>query len=188
MRDERSDDSRPEDDQAAIDRAFAELVADFHRSPRSNRDPEGVADDGSTDSERPGPPAAPQLPKTPRRPRRPEQPPERPNQIYGFRLDGDAPLAPQSDRRSEPADDPDQPEERYVPPPAPPLTRPNPRMLVGWLAITYAIVAMLLLAVDVPLPRWAGWFAILAFLGGLALLLSQLPRHRPPDDDDGARL
>lgn len=177
MRDARDDDSRPEDDQKAIDRAFAELIADFHRPATSSTS--GTADHhpDASDPQQNGPDVRSSGADQPAESEPlPEAKPVRPP--FEFRIDLDAPIPP----------DPEEPEERYVPPPAPPLPRPTPPVFVGWLGICYAILVMFLLAFDVPLPDWMGWIAIAAFLGGLALLLSRLPRHRPPDDDDGARL
>ena len=37
-------------------------------------------------------------------------------------------------------------------------------------------------------PTWAGWLAVGSFLTGFGILMTQLPRHRPPDAGDGAVL
>lgn len=80
-------------------------------------------------------------------------------------------------------DDPD--EGKPHPPPWPRLPAP---VLIGWLGILIPIVTIVVAALGVDLPRWAAWLAIVAFAGSFGLLLSRLPRHRPPDSSDGAQL
>ena len=83
---------------------------------------------------------------------------------------------------------PPTPQERFDPGPPPPLPRPAWPVLVGWIGLGYAMVTVLVLAVGFDLPAWAGWAGIIGFVGGFALLVSRLPRQRPPDAGDGAVL
>jgi hypothetical protein len=131
-----SADRTPEDDSAAIDRAFTELVAGFHLT-----------------AERPDPPAraAEQVPLQPPTPMEPTSPPE---------LEAD----------------------KFVPPPVEPLPRPGLPAVLGWVGIGYAAVFVLLTAIGVRLPAVAGWLAIAGFLGSFVILLTRLPRSRPPGD------
>jgi hypothetical protein len=131
-----SADRTPEDDPAAIDRAFAELVAGYHLT-----------------AERPDPPAlaAEQVPLQPPAPMEPASPEE---------PDGD----------------------KFVPPPVEPLPRPGLPAALGWIGIGYAAVFVLLTAAGVRLPAVAGWLAIAGFLGSFLILLTRLPRSRPPGD------
>ena len=130
-----SADRTPEDDPAAIDRAFAELVAGYHLT-----------------AERPDPPAlaAEQVPLQPGAPMEPTSP----------QLEAD----------------------QFVPPPVEPLPRPGVPAVLGWIGIGYAAAFMLLTAVGVRLPAVAGWLAIAGFVGSFVILLTRLPRSRPPGD------
>jgi hypothetical protein len=130
-----SADRTPEDDPAAIDRAFAELVAGYHLT-----------------AQRPDPPAL-----------APEQVPLQ------------APAAEPSSA-AEPEADP------FVPPPVEPLPRPGLPAVLGWIGIGYAAVFVLLTAAGVRLPALAGWLAIAGFLCSFLILLTRLPRSRPPGD------
>jgi hypothetical protein len=80
------------------------------------------------------------------------------------------------------------PEERFDPGPPPPLPRPAWPVLVGWIGLGYAMLTVLAIAVGVDLPAWAAWAGVLGFVGGFGLLVSRLPRQRPPDAGDGAVL
>jgi hypothetical protein len=73
-------------------------------------------------------------------------------------------------------------EERFVPPPVPPLRRPALPAVFGWIGISYAVVFVLLTAVGIRLPAAAGWLAVAGFVSSFAILLSRLPRSRPPGD------
>lgn len=130
------DDVAPEDDPAAIDRAFAELVAGYHLT-----------------AERPDPPAlvAEQVPLQP-------------------------PALMEPTGRSELEAD------QFVRPPVEPLPRPGLHAVLGWIGIGYAAVFVLLTAVGVRLPAVAGWLAIAGFIGSFVILLTRLPRSRPPGD------
>jgi hypothetical protein len=64
----------------------------------------------------------------------------------------------------------------------PPLRRPALPALFGWIGISYAVVFVLLTAVGVRLPAAAGWLAVAGFVSSFAIMLSRLPRSRPPGD------
>jgi hypothetical protein len=72
--------------------------------------------------------------------------------------------------------------ERFVPPPLEPLPRPDLPSLLGWIGIGLAVLFVLITAVGLRLPAWAGWLAIVGFVGALAVLIARLPRQRPPGD------
>lgn len=76
----------------------------------------------------------------------------------------------------------------YVPEPLPPLARPGLPSLVGWLAVGFAALVVLAAGLGLDLPAWVGWLAVGSFITGFGVLLTQLPRHRPPDAGDGAVL
>jgi hypothetical protein len=44
------------------------------------------------------------------------------------------------------------------------------------------VLFVLITAVGLRLPAWAGWLAIIGFVGALAVLIARLPRQRPPGD------
>ncbi len=156
-----------EDDREAVDRAFAELIAGYHLTADRPETPE--VEVATADSPGPAEPSGPD--------------PAWADQHPLFRLVEPAP---------EPRDVRDETGrtvgERYVPEPMPPLPRPGIPALLGWIGIGYAVLVVLLAAFGVPLPAWAGWLAAGGFLGGFAILLTRLPRTRPPDAGDGAVL
>jgi hypothetical protein len=154
-----------EDDRDAIDRAFAELVAGYHLTA-----------------------AAPETDTT-------EPPTEPVNQPSVPDADGvanwatDHPLfgfaeAPNDAQIS--SDEPTQ--DRYIPEPLPPLRRPGVPALLGWLGIGYAILIVLAATFGLRFPTWAGWIAVGSFVGGFGILMTRLPRDRPPDAGNGAVL
>lgn len=161
--------TRPsEDDRAEIDRAFAEMMAGYHLTAERPSD----VTTGDT-----GPLPAPAAP--------PVEPPVADPADRGREQ---LPLFqfPVEDVR-EPA--PVEPEpERYVPEPLPPLDPPALPALLGWLGIGWAALVVLAAAFGARFPSWVGWVAVLGFLGGFAVLVAQLPRHRPPGSGDGAVL
>lgn len=170
--------AEPDEDREAVDRAFAELVAGYHLTAERPEQPwlarELAPGHGSTDephvdaTETSEPLVLPSWPEPPTTPARfvvPPTPPARPP----------APLA-------RPVD------ERYVPDPLPPLGRPGAPALVGWTAVLFAAAVVLAAGFGVDLPGWLGWLAVSTFIVGSVVLLTQLPRHRPPDAGDGAVL
>ena len=154
-----------DDDREAIDRAFAELVANYHLTadrpdplPPRNADPE------------------PPLRVEPEPPRV-ESPPTAPITDWADNhplfIGPDLPPT-----RPEP-----EPQERYVPEPQPPMARPSLPILLAWAGIAFAAVIVLLAAFGVQLPSWTGWIAVAGFMGGFGVLVFHLPRSRPPGDD-----
>lgn len=85
-----------------------------------------------------------------------------------------------------PVDDPD---DSYVPPPAPPIPRPPNDRLVAWIGIfgTPALVVVLI-ALQVTIPGWAGLLLAAAFVGGFLYLVMRSPRSPRDPWDDGARV
>ena len=154
-----------EDDRDAIDRAFAELVAGYHLTADG---PEPI----TTDTEEPTVASAdPDL-----RDSTANWAADHP--LFGFvGTSADVPA---------PEDEPT--EERYVPAPLPPPQRPGIPALLGWIGIGYAILIVLVATFGVRFPAWAGWVAVGSFVGGFGILMTRLPRERPPGAGDGAVL
>ncbi|GAB2570075.1 hypothetical protein [Microlunatus antarcticus] len=163
-----------DDDRESVDRAFAELVAGYHLTAEHPAEPRlalGLSGDLATTDDRadtgdatePAPP--PVIPLVPPRPELVQ------------------PLA----WRASPAPAP-TPDERYVPDPLPPLGRPRTPALVGWTAVLLSAVVVLAAGFGLRLPTWLGYLAVTCFIVGSVVLLTQLPRHRPPDAGDGAVL
>jgi len=163
--------TRPdEDDRAAVDRAFAEMVAGYHLT--ADRPAPDVTGTGAP--ERPvvepgGQPAA-------------EPDPHWADNHPLFRF----PTEPAPERPAEVVDA--EVHEAYEPEPLPPLARPGIPALIGWVGIGWAVLVVLGGAFGARFPGWVGWLAALGFLGGFGVLVSRLPRHRPPDAGDGAVL
>ncbi len=181
------------EDKEAVDRAFAELVAGFHLTaerpePPPTEPPAGQAAPAPGSVFEP-PPVAPPAPGDQRST---NDPPGWEAIGAGF---GPSPVPdPMTWDQStwdEPAEAEEvqpEPEETFDPGPPPPLPRPTWPTLLGWIGLGYAAVAVLAVAVGITLPRWAAWAALIGFVGGFALLVSRLPRQRPPDAGDGAVL
>ena len=151
----------PEHDPESVERAFAELVAGYHLT----------ADRPALEQ------AAPSVPESPPSETASAGPVER-----GWVEE--RPIS--SWRSSAPPDEPTP--ARYVPEPLPPLRRPSLPTLLGWVGVGFTAIVVLGAGFGLELPPWAGWLAVGTFVIGFALLLSQLPRHRPPDAGDGAVL
>ena len=154
-----------EDDRDAIERAFAELVAGYHLT----------ADAPDTDTTEPT--------------TEPVNPPSVPDADGAANWATDHPRfgfaeAPNDAHIS--SDEPTQ--DRYIPEPLPPLRRPAVPALLGWLGIGYAILIVLAATFGLRFPTWAGWIAVGSFVGGFGILMTRLPRDRPPDAGNGAVL
>ena len=154
-----------EDDRDAIDRAFAELVAGYHLTADG---PEPI----TTDTEEPTVASAdPDL-----RDNTANWAADHP--LFGFvGTSADVPA---------PEDEPT--EERYVPAPLPPPQRPGIPALLGWIGIGYAILIVLAATFGVTLPSLGRLGRGRDFVGGFGILMTRLPRERPPGAGDGAVL
>ncbi len=164
--------TRPsEDDRDAIDRAFAEMMAGYHLTAERPSDVttgEASASGAATATEPPE--STPAV----------DEPDRRWEQVPLFRF-------PVEDERP-PEPEPVEEEERYVPEPLPPIDPPALPALLGWLGIGWAALVVLAAAFGARFPSWVGWVAVVGFLGGFAVLVARLPRHRPPGSGDGAVL
>ncbi len=159
--------TRPdEDDRAAVDRAFADLVAGYHLT--ADRPPLEQPAESRADAE--------VLPRPALEPEASEADPHWADNHPLFHLPVQPPAKPV------------QPIEQYVPQPMPPLGRPAAPVLLGWLGIGWAVLVVLAAAFGANLPSWICWAAVVGFLAGFGVLVSQLPRNRPPDAGDGAVL
>lgn len=148
------------DDRESVDRAFAELVSQYHLT-----------------ADRPEPP----LDRA-----EPVAPGPKPATDAGW---ADAhPLFRTADRPAPLEEDDEPAADRFVPGPPPPLPRPAWPVLVAWSGIGFAALVVLGATFGLPLPTWIGGVAWLGFVGGFFLLVVRLPRHRPPEAGDGAVL
>jgi hypothetical protein len=155
-----------EDDRDAIDRAFAELVAGYHLTADRPEVLSSEFQDEPTVSS-------------------PTQEVEESTANWA----ADHPLFGLAESPAEapiPASEPTG--ERYVPEPLPPLRRPAIPALLGWIGIGYAIIVVLAATFGLRFPGWAGWLAVGSFVGGFGILMTRLPRERPPGAGDGAVL
>ena len=156
-----------EDDRDAIDRAFAELVAGYHLTADG---PDAVTTEISDEPTVVSP--TPDLSE-----RASDWAADHP--LFGFvDTPSDAQISPEEEAF----------EERYVPAPLPPPQRPGVPALLGWIGIGYAIIIVLAATFGLRFPAWAGWAAVGSFVGGFGILMTRLPRERPPDAGDGAVL
>lgn len=169
---------RSEDDREAVDRAFADLISGWDRSagaaegyePPAEPEPEPDADPPATEvaGSMTNPPDTSWADQHPL-----------------FRYIEPEPL-PQPEELD--ASDDAEVLEPFEPPPAPPLPRPKWPTLLAWIGLGYAVLAVLATVVGLRLPIWAGWLAVVGFVGGFATLVIRMPRTRRPDDGDGAVL
>ena len=160
--------TRPdEDDRAAVDRAFAELVAGYHLT--AERPPVEQPAESRSDADTPSRPVAEAEAATDPDPHWADNHPL-------FHLPPQPPAKPLD------------PIEHYVPEPMPPLGRPGPAVLLGWVGIGWAVLVVLAAAFGARFPSWVAWAAVVGFLAGFAVLISRLPRERPPGSGDGAVL
>lgn len=157
-----------EDDKAAIDRAFAEMVAGYHLTAYRPELPAATA---------------PEAPSDPA----PESDPARLDAQTVFRF-VESPAAPPPAQAPEEAPEEPSADEDYEPEPLPRMGRPGIPALVGWIGMAYAVVVVLAGTFGVTFPTWAGWLAVAGFIGGFGILMSRLPKERPPDAGDGAVL
>jgi len=77
-------------------------------------------------------------------------------------------------------------EGHFVPPEPPPLSVPEPRRLVAWLAVLGApLVMMGMVLLNVTPEAWLSFLLVVAFIGGFVALVATMRRdddHRPGDD------
>jgi hypothetical protein len=160
-----------------VDAAFAEIVA--HWDPPSFDVPEETG--GATVApEQPGtrapsPPAsgAPSAPSPPSNPPAPQSPPE-----AGWR-------DPLNSRASW------EDEGHFVPPTPPPLPSVEPRRRLAWIGLAGSpVVGLLLILLQVAIPRWVSSFLVCAFVGGFCYLVATMGQRSSDDwsGDDGAVL
>jgi hypothetical protein len=150
-----------EDDRDAIDRAFAELVAGYHLTADP---PDQLTNEPPTEPVTAMPDGAPNWATD--------------HPLFGL-------IETPADAQAsfvEPSQD------RYVPEPLPPLGRPGVPALLGWIGIGYAIIIVLAATFGLRFPAWTGWIAVGSFVGGFGILMTRLPRDRPPDAGNGAVL
>ena len=164
--------TRPsEDDRAGVDRAFAEMVAGYHLTADRPDVVERPADPA-------GPGAAPEQPAEVVRTGDPDPHWADEHPLFHF---------PTEPAPEDPAPEPPA-EPRYVPEALPPLPPPAVPALLGWVGIGWAALVVLAAAFGARFPAWVGWVAVVGFVGGFAVLVTRLPKSRPPDAGDGAVL
>lgn len=99
---------------------------------------------------------------------------------------------PQPDPQPDPDPVPDVvrgPDERFVPPPAPPLPRTSPARALAWFGLLgVPSVVLVLLVAGVSFPGWIALGFTAWFVGGFGFLVAGMRRGPRPDDgpDDGA--
>ncbi|NYJ01928.1 hypothetical protein HNR19_002626 [Nocardioides thalensis] len=86
----------------------------------------------------------------------------------------------------EPLHDPD---DAFVPPPTPPIPRPPNDRLLAWIGIFGTpVLVVVLVALRITIPGWAGLLLAVAFVGGFLYLVTRSPRSPRDPWDDGARV
>jgi hypothetical protein len=80
------------------------------------------------------------------------------------------------------------PEEHYVPPPAPPIPRPEPRRLLAWAGMLGAPVVALVLLVLGSLPSFVSVVLFCWFVGGFGYLVATMNDRGGDGWDDGAQV
>ncbi|CAA9381503.1 MAG: hypothetical protein AVDCRST_MAG75-990 [uncultured Propionibacteriaceae bacterium] len=157
--------ARPDEhDRESIDRAFAEMMASYHLTADRPEVPAVTTEDAATGTE-------------------PDRSPSQP--VDSSWADAHPLFVHESQERV--ADEPEA-EERFVPEEPRPLPKPAWPVLIAWLGLGYSILVMLAAVLGIVVSGWAGWLALVGFVGGMGLLFSRLPRSRPPDAGDGAVL
>ena len=82
---------------------------------------------------------------------------------------------------------PEDPDDRFVPPEAPPLTSTDLASRLAWLGVLGGPLVLLLAALTWKhLPTLVVILALAAFVGGFVTLVVRLPRERDDGPDDGA--
>jgi hypothetical protein len=155
-----------------VDAAFAEIVA--HWGPTTPEAPEDAGNDadGARDPELPADPGAP-APAAPGPPPSPSGPPEA---AWGDPLNSRASW---------------EDEGHFVPPVPPPLPSVEPRRRIAWIALLGSpLVGLVLVLLQVDIPRWVSSFLVCAFVGGFCYLVATMGQPAADDwsGDDGAVL
>jgi hypothetical protein len=84
--------------------------------------------------------------------------------------------------------DPAETEEHYVPPPAPPIPRPEPRRLLAWAGLVGAPMVALILLTLGSLPAWTSFILFCWFVGGFGYLVATMTDRGRDGWDDGAQV
>ena len=88
-----------------------------------------------------------------------------------------------------PASFPWEDEGRFVPPPAPPIPRPEPRRALAWTGLFGApLVLLVALIFGIYLPGWMSLILVGGFVGGFLYLVSSMPTDPRDPGDDGSRI
>lgn len=88
-----------------------------------------------------------------------------------------------------PASFPWEDEGRFVPPPAPPIPRPEPRRALAWSGLFGApLVLLVALIFGIYLPGWMSLVLVGGFVGGFLYLVSTMPTEPRDPGDDGSRI
>ena len=79
----------------------------------------------------------------------------------------------------------DDPDEHFVPPPAPPLPETDAVTRMAWAGLIGGPALVLIIAVlGLQIEPWVVLIALLAFCGGVATLVARMGDHHRHDDDD----
>ena len=172
-------DERADQPKLDVDAAFAAIVADFSAPAPPGGGPWPAAEDVGPDE----PPAAEvalddssdaELRESRRGPRH--------RMPDGSDVPGGYDLEP----GSEPAE-PEDPQERFVPPEPPPITSTDLPSRLAWIGVIGGPLFLLIAAlVWRTLPTFVVIGALAAFIGGFVTLVARLPRDRGDGSDDGA--
>jgi hypothetical protein len=80
-------------------------------------------------------------------------------------------------------------EDRFEPPPAPPVPRTTPDRLVAWLGIFGSPTVLLLaLIFSIQVPTFVAYVLVIGFVGGFGYLVYRMPRGPRDPWDDGAQV
>jgi hypothetical protein len=171
-------DERADQPKLDVDAAFAAIVADFAAPPPPGAGPWPAAEDLRPDE----PPAAEiALDEAPdggsRQPRRGPR----------HRLPEGIDVPGAYDVDDAEPEEPDDPQDRFVPPEPPPITSTSLPSRLAWVGVIGAPLFLLIAAlVWRALPTLVVIGALAAFIGGFVTLVARLPRDRGDGDDDGA--
>lgn len=102
---------------------------------------------------------------------------------------GSSAAQPPADERSwdNPFPDDDWSEDRFVPPPPPPLPKTTPDRFLAWFGVLGSpAILLILLLLQVSIPRLLAWALVIAFVGGFGYLVAKMPSEPRDPNDDGA--